>query len=391
MFPLALIISPFVKLFNEPLLAFNLSFLLALILTPYCFYLLTRSVLGSLIFTYSPIYFGYLTHIQVLNFWPVILAVYFLTSRRYQLLALTIPIAATTSALFLYFVLIVVIIQSIVIKSIRPIVTFIIGSILVLPFMLPYFSVSKTFNYVRPITDAIHNSVAPIDLVTQFFPGLAFLYLVVIWLLKNRFRFKPDLYIWTGIVSFILSLGPALHLVKNTIHLGLIPFIPLPYAIFYYLVPGFSGIRTPSRFMLLAFFAFTVYFLTKLKITKFSYLLIIILLVVGLKVPIKYYEVPKIPAVNFDLKDKYEGMPVAYFPIYGWFDELGVLEETTRMYFSTANWNPMFNGYSGFSPREWEDKVKWLQKNYPSSEAKNYLKSIGIKVIIDNGTIYEIN
>ncbi len=390
-FPVALIVSPFVKLFNQPLLAYNLGFLLALILTPFSVYLLTRSVFSSLIFTYSPIFFGYLTHIQVLNFWPVVLAVYFMTKKKYLLLALTIPVAATTSVLFLYFICLMVVIQSFLTRNLRPAAAFVIGSVLVLPLMLPYFAVSKTFNYVRPITDAIHNSVAPIDFLTQFFPGLAFIFLAFLWFRQNRRKFKTDLYFWTGVSSLVLSFGPALHLVKNTIHLGPIPFIPLPYTLFYYLLPGFSGIRTPSRFMLLTFFAFTVYLFTKTKLNKLSYLFLIIFIIAGLKVPIKYYQVPEIPKVNYELKEKYPGVPVVYFPIYGWWNEPQVTQETKRLYFSTVNWNPMYNGYSGFSPREWEERVKWLQKTYPAREAIDFLLNQGVELVVENNKITKID
>lgn len=52
--------------------------------------------------------------------------------------------------------------------------------------------------------------------------------------------------------GFVLSLGPILHVAGRAIP------IPLPYAVLYYVVPGFSGMRAPGRFAVLVALGFAV-------------------------------------------------------------------------------------------------------------------------------------
>jgi hypothetical protein len=42
----------------------------------------------------------------------------------------------------------------------------------------------------------------------------------------------------------------------------------------------------------------------------------------------------------------------------------------------------MFNGYSGFSPAEWENRVKYLQNEFPSNDSLALLKKLNIKLIL---------
>src|SRR6266850_1777823 len=53
-------------------------------------------------------------------------------------------------------------------------------------------------------------------------------------------------------VSFVLSLGPILHVAGARI------WIPLPYAALYYVIPGFSSMRAPARFASLVLLGFSV-------------------------------------------------------------------------------------------------------------------------------------
>jgi hypothetical protein len=55
-----------------------------------------------------------------------------------------------------------------------------------------------------------------------------------------------------GVVGFVLSLGPILHVGGHRI------WVPLPYALLYYAIPGFSGMRAPARLAVLALLATVV-------------------------------------------------------------------------------------------------------------------------------------
>ena len=55
-----------------------------------------------------------------------------------------------------------------------------------------------------------------------------------------------------ALASFLLSLGPILHFAGQRI------WIPLPYALLYFVAPGFSSMRAPARFAVLALLALCV-------------------------------------------------------------------------------------------------------------------------------------
>ncbi|MGB5873542.1 MAG: hypothetical protein WBG80_00085 [Bacteroidota bacterium] len=55
-----------------------------------------------------------------------------------------------------------------------------------------------------------------------------------------------------GVSGFVLSLGPILQVAGHRL------WIPLPYALFYYIIPGFSSMRTPGRFAVLVALAAAV-------------------------------------------------------------------------------------------------------------------------------------
>jgi hypothetical protein len=42
----------------------------------------------------------------------------------------------------------------------------------------------------------------------------------------------------------------------------------------------------------------------------------------------------------------------------------------------------MFNGYSGFSPTEWEKRVKLFQSEFPSEGTITLIKSLNIRLIL---------
>ncbi len=429
MLPQALLVAPIVRVFGEPLLAYNLNFLLGFMLTGFSLYLLAAfithdekaSILTAILFTFSTSHLSYMAHLQVFNFWPVILTVYFLPKKQYRLYVLFFVIATLTTALFLYFLLTILAAYlfflyqhnklQIELKAIFVSTT--IAGLIVLPFLLPYFWVSHQFGYSRPITDAIHFSLqfpdlaniglasrlstilppAP-DATPAYFGSVFLILLMVMFISIHRSKIVQPKEIWRNksfwlciaAVSFILALGPALHIVRNTIHIGPLKGMPLPYFVFYYLVPGFAGFRTPSRWIILTAFslamAIAIHFSKKINLALLVLLSLLILLEVAF--PFSYYTVPPVkdfPPEQVWLSKNYSGAAIIQFPIYNWSDS-GFGQETLREYYSTIHWHPMVNGYSGFSPQEWEDKVFYLQKNFPSPESINYLKTLKIELVL---------
>lgn len=444
MLPQAILALPLVILFKEPLLAYNFNFLLGFTLTGTSLFYLMRalksgtrvSILIATLFTFSTIHLNYMAHLQLFNIWPLILTVLFLIRNNYKLFILMFVVSVLTGILFLYFLLFTVFILLVFLrKDVKKVVLATsISLIFLLPFLLQYYFVSKEFNYTRPINDAIHFSlqfpdlanisnlnqistlIGPIAKTTPAFPGVTFSILIIslgFFLYQQRkvhnfFNFNNNSskmllsFLALAIISFILSLGPALHLSADTVRIGPFPAIPLPYIIFYYLVPGFAGFRTPSRWILLTFLALAIAIGLTLhkKISNKLTVLVVILVLLEIRFPFAYTAVPPIaqfPPEQVWLANNYPSAPIIQFPIYNWDNPTparqiqgdrpevsvtGFGQETLREYYSTIHFHPMFNGFSGFSPKEWENKVREMQKYFPSNSTINYLKSIKIDLVV---------
>jgi hypothetical protein len=254
--------------------------------------------------------------------------------------------------------------------------------ILAIPIISPYLEVMKTYQYHRPITDVIHFSMSPEEVLTTYFSPVVLVILLVGLGLSKHF----NLWYKISLFSFVMTLGPALHWLGKTIK---IPFhIPLPYLVFYYLAPGFNGFRTPSRWIVLALMAATVGGIVSMKTIKKKYLMIIsvgIIVASGLlaksinSVPILAKD--EYPPVYDWLKNQ-PGMVVIELPIFRWGSDSFSKNETHRMLYQTLHGKTLVNGYSGFSPPEWEDLVARLQKDFPSPVMLNELKTLGVNYVI---------
>lgn len=298
------------------------------------------------------------------------------------------------------------------------------------PILWLYFSFYQQFHIVRSIRDAAHFAMSVDDLWGVFLsPGLYLL--VMVALTPHLFSFQLPVsngklvenfqvvrvmkYLrhklstlnlitnsqleignWKFLVilastSFILSLGPVLNYSHKTVKLFSTLFIPLPYGILYYLVPGFGAFRTPSRFIWLFAFALGGIVAVLLpKLSKFLKLLTIPLaILLGTRIT-TIYPIPQ---------------PPDYPPIYTWLQSqpgFVILEltmyssaadtkasEVKRMLYSLSHRKKLINGYSGFFPPEWLDLVGNLGSDFPSSELEQRLKDRGVNYIILHKDEYE--
>nr|MBI5455407.1 hypothetical protein [Candidatus Levybacteria bacterium] len=307
-----------------------------------------------------------------------------------------------------------------------------ISLLLILLITIPYFKVSKQFNYVRDIRETIHFALQPEDFLsandfgyTRFknllsslpfsidtyhrgevkpgFLGLTFSVLFLFsffYIIKN---WKKQNYIIKGIfvssiLGLILSLGPFLHIQRATIHN---PFpIPLPYLFFYYLMPGFKGFRNSARFEMLFILLIApiiaVYLKEALKNIPINikYGLILSLAVLSIlefNFPIKYYPVPQkkdFPKVYSWLSTTPKQTVIIEMPIYNWNNPYAG-QEFWREYYSTLNFRKTVNGASGFSPAPWEQFVTNLLAAFPSENSISKLKKIGVNLIVVHQAEYE--
>jgi multisubunit Na+/H+ antiporter MnhF subunit len=436
------------KIIGEPAVAFNFIFIFSLITLGFFTYLLTNyltknhlaSVVSGTLVSFSSYTLTKYMHIQLLNIgWvplSIIFFIKFLDQKKYKYLMISavffivqlynsfLPgyfIVFSCLFIFIYYLLK----KEIKFKSINLLKVFLIAFltiVAVLPVIIPYYRVSKQFSYQRDIRDSIQfanrleytlypgntTRLSSFLLNTFYkndngpftydgFVGAMFFtlgVLAIIYRIKNRRKklLLFDIFIAIGVFGFILSLGPAFqwggHVIKK-------PFlIPLPYAAFYYLIPGFNGMRNSARWEMLFLFSFSVaigiflssYFSQIKKTTAFFLTCIICLLIfLEFNFPYRYYSIPtkeNFPKVYYFINSLPKDSVISEFPIYNWgtFPEFN--SENTREYYSTLGFWKTFNGGAGFTPLPWQKKATFLIKNFPGAESINLLKNNGVDYIV---------
>ncbi len=394
----SLMVVPVVRYFHEPLVAYNLNFLAGFAFTGFALYLLLgefskdklKNFLLAGIFTFSPLRVNFvdIVHLQMSTLWPLFFALIFLKRRNAVMFVVFFILSGMASLLFLFFLLSVLSVKFILNKDMRWWVmgTGFVLCFLVVPLMLPYVEVSRLYAFNRDIRDAIHFSMVPAD-VDKLGWGMGILSLIMAWQLKKwkEFKLVEKEIVTIACVAFILAFGPALHIIKQTVHIGPIPVIPLPYAVFYYLIPGFSGFRAAFRWILLFGVFVTIFAAMKIKIRPVLLVILLLVTLWEIKPRFKYFlvaQAKEFPAEQRWLRDNYGNEPIIQMPIYNWDDFPGRDVETMREYYSTIHFHPMVNGFSGFSPARWQEKVMWLQSEFPSGETVRYLKSIKVKLVV---------
>lgn len=226
--------------------------------------------------------------------------------------------------------------------------------------------------------------------------GLFFTLLALVTFWQCIKYFKKNVYLSLfciiALTGLVLSFGPALHLNRQTVH---IPFlIPLPYALLYYLVPGFKGIRDSERWEMLFILAIAVAIAIVLRqlvnnFSKTKKIFLYILLFAGVigefNFPMHFKTVPQIntfPKVYSWLATTPKDTNVIFMPIYNWDQFPYTQQEIWREYYSTIEYRNMVNGYSGFSPPPWQMLVKNLYTNFPDKQNISAIKKLGITYII---------
>lgn len=445
-----------VMILNSPIAANNFTIIISLTLvgffTYFLCFMITKerllSILSGIIIIFCPAYLSSLVHIQIIAIYFVVLSIIFLLiflkSKKtlYFVLFLSVFILQTYNS-FMPGFFIIFSAASISLFYIledkkrtkflitkKNILLFLISITVILPIVIPYYKVSNEFNYVRDIRETIHFALQPEDflstssysrlypLLSQFsftkdlqnkgevkpgFIGLIFSILTIaafFYIIKN---WKKQNYVIKGIfassvLGLVLSLGPFLHWQRLTIHS---PFpIPLPYLIFYYIIPGFNGIRNSARYeMLFILFAAPIvaaYLKEALKNTSANIksgliLLLIFLVILEFNFPVKYYPVVQkkdFPKVYSWLATTPKQTVIIEMPIYNWNNSYAS-REFWREYYSTAHFRKTVNGASGFSPPPWQKLVNYLLFNFPSDASIGKLKSIGVDLIIVHKKEYD--
>ena len=174
-----------------------------------------------------------------------------------------------------------------------------------------------------------------------------------------------------------------------------------PYKLLYIFVPGFEGLRAPTRchifvmFVLAAFAAFGLRSLTQKLVGQkrrlLAFLVLILLLAEFLSLPIPLVSVPvkkDIPAVYRWLAAQ-EGEDFALlelpFPREG--QGVGMIE-CSRVYFSIYHWKRLANGYSGYIPPLYNELRRRWDGDYSLSQKIQDTKTLGIRYLIFHSSMY---
>ena len=444
------------KIIGEPAVAYNFIFIFSLVTFGFFTYLLTEyltknhlaSVVSGTLVSFSAYTLSKYMHIQLLNIGWVPLSllffIKFLDYKKYRNLIVSavffivqlynsfLPgyfIAFSCLFIFAYYLIKKKItLRSIILRKVFVIIIFTLISIL--PVIIPYYQVSKEFNYERDIRDSIQFANRPeytlypgnttrlsnLLLKTFYkndkgpftydgFIGAAFFILSVLaisYRIKNKKKnfLLFDIFILIGVFGFILSLGPVFqwggHVIKHPLT------IPLPYALFYYLIPGFNGLRNSARWEMLFLFSFSVsigiflsvFFKNKQDFLKvFAVIVICSAVLLEFKFPYNYYQIPtkeNFPKVYTYINNLPKDAVISEFPIYNWGTFPDLNSESRREYYSTLGFWKTFNGSAGFNPPPWQTKATYLIKYFPSAESIKLLKKNGVNYIVLHSWEYDL-
>lgn len=264
-------------------------------------------------------------------------------------------------------------------------------------FMLsPYFSVFESHQVIRPIEMVSVLSASPSSYLASagrihyslwsrsfyqinsasLFPGMTAVVLCLVAfagrsnLLSGR-RLRMFLIIGAG--GFLLSLGPAT------------PVYTWLYRIFFPL----QGLRAASRFgylVLLSVAALAGYGLSTLRQrwggkrwpTVLAVGLIFVANLEALRAPMGYTSFEGIPPIYQTLARTNEAMVVVEMP----FPPPGLIPRNAAyMLASTVHWNPLLNGYSGFTPESYVRRAELL-RDFPSEAAIAELERSGVTHVV---------
>jgi hypothetical protein len=405
----SLITLPFRLLTSSPIVIFNISLILGFVLTfmsayilfDYIFQNTWLNIITTLLLTLSGYHFSYLPHLQMFNIWSLLLSIYFYlrfqkenNSHFLTLFFITVTLQLVESIFPVYLIFFTTFILFLQkpsqIKKILSKLLFFIPLWIILIF--PYLKLHFTFPEAkRSIHDAAHFSLGLEEVFTKYHGTTSLVIFILSSLFVKGISAKSKSWWFLFTLSLLMSLGPVIKIFGNTLKVLGLP-IPLPYFIFYYLFPGFTGFRTPSRFIILTLLAITIisgYSLQKLFVklktkTKITVsLLILSLLLYELSPPITSYPVDITPPQIYQQVSTLPANSIILeLPIKLWNDK-GHEIESIRSIYSLSHRHRRFGGFSGFATNHWIETVQKINEEGLNQENINTLKLLGVTHVVE--------
>lgn len=336
--PQSLIALPFSFLSKNPILVFNLTFFVVLLLNYFSSFLFWKQIfkksslafLGAIFVSFSPFIHLQLSHFQMINFWPFFFALYFLfkneetkSIKNILLVGMFLSIqflASVYLAIFLAFAIFAYYVAKVFFEApIKPALKnlLLIALVFILldgVFIKGYIDIKNMYNIKREysefvtysahvsdylfttdINSILHNS-SPVNFWNSFnkhgvgekvvFPGFLLATLSLLGLfsaawtkkqLKLKLSFDKNGLFFLILLAdgFLNSLGPRLNF--N----GAYGHIPTPYTLYLKVIPFFETIRAPARWSFLFYLGiayFTLLFLKKYMNKKRSKIILPLIL-----------------------------------------------------------------------------------------------------------------
>ena len=441
LFTSSILALPFVKIFNQPFLAYNFNLILSFILNGFFTYLiiyqLTKNwwagLVSGVLFSFSIGKIDSLAHLQILTTYWIPLGIYFFLQfvnkklNKYALLTALCFILQILNTIFLGYVYIFTLAifaltyffkKKITRKQLLKLFQYIFSALVLIAIIfIPYLKVSSRWRYTRSLEDIWAGSsyfleylyptshsrletLAHKIIIKQPWPSylgaavsiLGFISLI--YLIKNSKKLFKKSFILASLITVVsgllMSFGPYFQIIKQKPLFS----IPLPYLIAFYLIPGFKSMRVPQRWshlVLLGLALLSGIVLSKLarKIKpgyfKILTVFIIFTVIVEIRLPLFKTNVlakSAIPQVYQWLKDQPSSV-VLELPVQTWIMPLADLEIQRLHYhsFLFQSNHQFINGSSGFEPPDWTKDMSIL-RTLPSDSAIEKLKQLKVELLI---------
>lgn len=405
---------PIYLIFNDPIVQVNTALVVSQMLTMLMVFFLLHELTNdrwmslalSLVYGFSGMRLNFITHLQVMSVWWLSLSWLALVKLSLKpekswvvvwwMAFLTQSVNSFLPGVFIVFSgLLFVGVSSKLRDNLRVLSKWVVGmgigvGLVLLAVVKPYWEVSKEFGYTRPINDAMHFAMNLDDLGKYFWsPALYLVILISLIIIIKKKLWRSKWVVVFGLISLLgltMALGPVLKWSGASIK---IPFhIPLPYSVFYYLVPGFKGFRTPIRWMVL--FGMSGVMLSGLGLKDLSKRFKLI--ISGLLLAIAIMSLPTLPTYAVPskadypreyswLKNQPDGVMIE-LPMNSWGAGEASRQEVIRMLYARQHKKVLINGYSGFTPPPWEELVREMKRDFPSAEVITRLERINVDYIM---------
>lgn len=400
------------KLTDSPFIVYNLTIIFTQLLSSIILYLWLKaltnnslaSVVGTLSFILSNFRMQSIAHIHVFMmhwlFISICLIWLYKKSKKIKYLYLSsifFIIQAWESFYHAYWIILIGLILLIpeiryLKKQFKHVLTIILIVLLsAYPVIYTYIQIVRQFDQAISIRNAAHFSMSLNDVWGKYLSIGIYLNLILALILIGK-KFFIEKRMWFPFVllllGLILSLGPVLKLYGATFKIFGNLFIPLPYSLFYYLLPGFSGLRSVDRFFGISYIgmamiiAISLSLIHKRKKYFISICFLLIAIFGGKRVENTYYfplpnDYPKV----YSWIASQPGNIILEYPVFLWSDR-DYSFEMYRMLFSLKHNKYLINGASGFVPPERLILFENIKANFPNPTVHQQLKNIGVNYVV---------